>query len=59
MSRKATSAPSRSKATRCGAQSDAYRHADPRQLVVEDRTAVMAPGGAPDGDVDEPEPGSG
>jgi hypothetical protein len=30
---------------RGGAQSDAYRNADPRDLVVEDGVAMMGPGG--------------
>ena len=40
---------------RGGAQSDSYRHADPRDLVVEDGHAMMGPGGHP---VEEREPQS-
>ena len=32
---------------RGGAQSDEYRHADPRELVEEGGTAMAGPGGAP------------
>jgi hypothetical protein len=32
---------------RGGAQSDAYRHADPRDLVEEDGVVMSGPGGAP------------
>jgi hypothetical protein len=32
---------------RGGAQSDEYRHADPRDLVVEGDTAMSGPAGAP------------
>jgi hypothetical protein len=32
---------------RGGVQSDEYRHADPRELVVEDEVAMSGPGGAP------------
>ena len=32
---------------RGGVQSDEYRHADPRDLVVEGDTAMAGPGGAP------------
>jgi len=32
---------------RGGTQSDAYRHADPRELVEEDGVTMAGPGGAP------------
>ncbi len=32
---------------RGGVQSDEYRHADPRDLVVEEDVAMSGPGGAP------------
>jgi hypothetical protein len=32
---------------RGGVQSDEYRHADPRDLVVEEGVAMSGPGGAP------------
>lgn len=32
---------------RGGAQSDGYRHADPRELVTEGDVAMAGPGGAP------------
>jgi hypothetical protein len=32
---------------RGGVQSDAYRHADPRDVVTEEETTMAAPGGAP------------
>jgi hypothetical protein len=32
---------------RVGAQSEDYRHADPREIVVEGGTAMSGPGGAP------------
>ena len=32
---------------RGGLQSDAYRHADPRDVVAEEGTAMSGPGGAP------------
>jgi hypothetical protein len=32
---------------RGGTQSDAYRHADPREIVEEGGTAMSGPGGAP------------
>ena len=32
---------------RGGTQSDAYRHADPREIVEEGGTAMAGPGGAP------------
>lgn len=32
---------------RGGAQSDEYRHADPRDVVVEDGVAMSGPAGAP------------
>lgn len=32
---------------RGGVQSDEYRHADPREIVVEGNTAMSGPGGAP------------
>jgi hypothetical protein len=32
---------------RGGAQSEAYRHADPREVVEEGGTAMSGPGGAP------------
>jgi len=35
---------------RGGVQSDAYRSADPRELVVEGETAMSGPGGAPQED---------
>jgi hypothetical protein len=35
---------------RGGVQSDAYRKADPRDLVVEDGVAMSGPGGAPQED---------
>jgi hypothetical protein len=35
---------------RGGVQSDAYRHAGPEDVVVEDGTAMSGPGGAPRSD---------
>ena len=32
---------------RGGTKSEEYRHADPREIVVEGRTAMSGPGGAP------------
>lgn len=37
---------------RGGEQSDAYRTADPRELVVEGDTAMMGPGGTPVGEME-------
>jgi len=39
---------------RGGEQAEAYRKADPRELVVEGDTAMMGPGGSPVGEL-EPE----
>ncbi len=36
---------------RGGAQSDEYRHADPRELVEEDGVVMSGPGGAPQEDL--------
>ncbi|MBV8480886.1 MAG: hypothetical protein JOY72_11370 [Actinobacteria bacterium] len=38
---------------RGGVQSDAYRHARPDEIVVEDGVAMSGPGGAPSPDPDE------
>jgi hypothetical protein len=35
---------------RGGVQSDAYRHADPRDVVTEEGTTMAGPGGAPQED---------
>jgi hypothetical protein len=32
---------------RGGVQSDAYRHADPREIVVDEAVAMSGPGGSP------------
>jgi hypothetical protein len=40
---------------RGGMQSEEYRHADPRDIVVEDGVAMSGPGGAPQGDLEPDE----
>ncbi len=40
---------------RGGVQSDAYRHADPREIVVEGDVAMSGPGGTPQGELEPDE----